>query len=157
MKNIYLKSSIIFLFFTFSFVNAQPTRDALGRFYSYTTKQHYYAITVNGVSNVPPGYVSEGILCYVAHSSNYIYNSPIFVVSKNGDRIMTTSVTEKNNALSMGYKDEGIIGYTNEGVAPVIPIYRYYNPKKPDHFYTNNRNELGKGGSGYILESTLSW
>lgn len=156
MKNIYLRISVILFFVTFSFAKAQ-TRDQLGRYYSYSTKKHFYAITNYGISNAPQGYVSEGILCYITRSPNFVNNSPIFVVSKNGDRVMTTSVTEKNNAISNGYKDEGIIGYTSQGAAPATNIYRYYNPSKPDHFYTNNYNELRGGGSGYRYEGTLLW
>ena len=33
-----------------------------------------------------------------------------------------------------------------------VPLYRYYNGKITDHFYTINFNEIGHGKHGYKLE-----
>lgn len=53
----------------------------------------------------------------------------------------------------------GKYGYKSEGVAARIffsrvrssvPLYRYYQPQRRDHFYTTNPNEIGTTKSGVV-------
>jgi len=152
MKNKFFKP-IIVLFFAFGIGNAQ-NRVPLIRYYSHSTLKHFYSTK----NDAPPGYFSEGVLLYVYDGPFNSFTNAIYLLyNSKGDRLMTTSVTEKNNALSLlGYQDGGIVGYTN--LSPSLTtIYRYYNSKKPDHFYTNTYNELGGGGAGYRYEGALLW
>jgi hypothetical protein len=152
MKSNYLKISIFFLFFTFSFVNAQQ-QIPLVRYYSNSTGKHFYTTK----NDAPSGYVSEGILVYVLGSPASSFCEPIFLLyNSKGDRLMTTSVVEKNNALSLGFTNGGIVGYTNQSPS-LQTVYRYYNGSKPEHFYTNDYNELGSGRSGYSYEGSKLW
>ena len=152
MKNIYLKISIISLLFSFSFVNAQSV--PLNRYYSFSTYKHIYT-----TNEAPPNSRFEGVLCYLGGTGTST-SVTIFLLIKpsNGDRLMTTSVEEKNNALSIyGYIDGGIVGNTHNAPAVIQTVYRYNNPSAGDHFYTNNYNELGSGKYGYVYEQTLNW
>lgn len=156
MKKNILRILIISLFLTISIAKAQNSGIPLFRYYSYISTKHFYSTS----SVAPSGYVSEGVLCYIFTQSVGPSSLPIFLVikSSNGDRILTTSVTEKNNAISLyGYTDGGVIGYTRGYPYVAQTIYRYNNSSKTDHFYTNDYNELGAGKSNYAYEQTLSW
>ena len=122
------------------------------RYYSASTSKHFYSTG----NVVPSGYVSEGILLYVYDHQVTAFTEPIFVLMNNGDTLLTTSVVEKNNAISAGFTDKGIIGYTNNS-PELTKIYRYWRSSKSDHLYTNNYNELGSGKFSYRYEDTLLW
>lgn len=121
------------------------------RLYNASSGRHYYTTLTQGpLYNAYP--VREGNLGDISFSNTY----PIYVFSKpsNGDRILTISEAERANLSSSGWSYEGIMGYTGDFPVPLISntIYRYFNPRKNEHFYTKDYNELGSGRFGYIYE-----
>jgi len=57
------------------------------------------------------------------------------------DHFYTTSPTEKNYAISLGYRDEGMEGYVaSYQTCGTLPIYRLVN-SRGDHFYTISESE----------------
>jgi hypothetical protein len=78
------------------------------------------------------------------------------------DHLYTMSVTERNLALEVGYRDGGITAYIYPTqICGSIPYYRLYNSAATEHFYTVSEAEresrLAAGGwsdegiVGYVL------
>lgn len=80
----------------------------------------------------------------------------------------TTEVTNINNAKTQTgeklYDYKGIAGYAlKEQVGDSIPVYRFYNDKTLDHFYTTSENEktqvelnTKEGKDNYVYEG-IAW
>ncbi len=71
---------------------------------------------------------------------------------RTGEHFYTANVTEKNNLVKLGWKDEGIGWYAPS--VSTVPVHRLYNPNTGDHHYTTNNKEranlvkLGWKGEG---------
>ncbi len=82
---------------------------------------------------------------------------------ENGGHLFTESYSEMQQAISKGWKPEGIAFYIDRKQSPgTAPLYRLYNSGTGDHFYTADVNErnhaltLGygeEGIAGYIATS----
>jgi hypothetical protein len=62
------------------------------------------------------------------------------------DQLLTT-----NNRPSGPYTDaKGVIGYVfTQPTTALVPLYHYFNPGTPDHFYTTDYAELRDGAAGW--------
>lgn len=74
------------------------------------------------------------------------------------DHFYTLDPTERNFAISLGYRDEGILGY----VSPVLqggtlPLYRLYHTRG-DHYYTVDPADRDRRkNSGYVDEGIAAY
>jgi hypothetical protein len=137
------------LFASFS-VSAQ----SLNRWYNAKWGKHYYTTATTGGYYYPVYEGSIGILSpSPAGPALYAVTNP-----STGDRVLTISEAEKNYLTTIGFVNEGILGYTfpygqpGTGASLYHTIYRYFHAQKKEHFYTNNLNELGYGRWGYQYE-----
>ena len=130
----------------------------------YTTNANEIGTTTKGQKG-NHGYTSEGVQCYIYRTK--VHGSvPLYRYWKGGvsDHFYTTNVNEigtstKNQVGRYGYVSEGIAGYCMPyQVHGTVPLYRYWNSKKVDHFYTTDSNEIGTttpgkvGNHGYVSE-----
>jgi hypothetical protein len=145
------------------------------RYYLESTHDHFYTINAAEIGTTTPGqkgnfgYKFENILGYT-----YRYEPHIKPVQRyyhevhhdhfyttNPDEIGTTTPGQKGNH---GYKHENtdfhIFTYYSEGL---VPMFRYYNESRHDHFYTINADEIGTttpgqtGNYGYKCEDPLGY
>ncbi|KAG1782359.1 hypothetical protein EV702DRAFT_1192034 [Suillus placidus] len=68
---------------------------------------------------------------------------------------------EMNNAITnLGYNGEGVTAkvFPNQG-SSTIPLYRMYNPKVIDHFYTTSYSEVQNAAAndGYTYEEIAAY
>lgn len=74
--------------------------------------------------------------------------------SRNGDHLYTASTQERDNAIKIGYKFEGIGFFSNASTA-YNPVYRFYRPRTGEHFYTADQTEANAVKKyGYSPEGT---
>ena len=85
----------------------------------------------------------------------------IAICKKQSDYFYTTDSLEIGTTTpgeigNHGYKSEGIAGYCfPEMMSNTVPLYRYYNSKIFNHFYTTNNTEIDTvtaGEHGYAFE-----
>jgi len=116
-------------------------------------------VTQPGVSN--KGYVCEGILGYIPSNpfpgsiTIYRFFNPLA-----SDHFYTTHENEldsKHHQSPIKYSQEGILGYTIKSDAPRLivpgsyftkPVYRYFQERFLDHFYTTDSTEIGTTSFG---------
>ncbi|KAH7717568.1 hypothetical protein AAVH_14983 [Aphelenchoides avenae] len=84
------------------------------------------------------------------------------------DHFFTTNADEFQNAIkSLGYKNEGIVGFILPAKAPSsVELYRLYHVEQHDHFYTTSQPEranaiaqLGykdEGVAGYVYQASAA-
>jgi YD repeat-containing protein len=112
------------------------------RFYNPTNGDHFYTASESEKENI---------------SRTPIYR---FYNPKNGDHFYTASESERSivkNTNRSGYLPEGIAFYAyNAQVVDSLPVYRFYNSKNGDHFYTIAEDEkntvISNPQWGYIYE-----
>ncbi|KAG1806174.1 uncharacterized protein BJ212DRAFT_784925 [Suillus subaureus] len=81
------------------------------------------------------------------------------------DHFYTTNASETNNAVFfLGYSGEGVAAYVFPWYLPpdrrpsTVPLYRMYNPKVIDHFYTTSYSEVQSAKSlGYDYEEISAY
>lgn len=146
----------------------------LFRYWSPGQTDHFYTTNWKEINQVIPprrgnhGYTAEGIACVILTRRNF-GAVPLYRYYKRGDHFYTTNPREIGTTTpgrlgKHGYKSEGKSGYcfpnTNYWYyyLGAVPLYRYWNPKNVDHFYTTNAKEIGtttpgkRGKHGYISE-----
>jgi Repeat of unknown function (DUF5648) len=141
---------------------------AFYRLYNSRNGDHFYTTDRNEADNAVRhlGYNDEGIACYVLRTSfpdvvafYRLYNQ------RSGDHFYTSNREEADRAASQrGYNREGIACYVfpvgiRRGVDFSIQLYRLYNPRTSDHFYTTDRNEADNAVShlGYRDEGIAAY
>ena len=81
--------------------------------------------------------------------------------SKTGDHFYTTDENEKNTVLTTEewmYTYEGIAAYVYQTQQTnTLPLYRLWNTKNNDHFYTTNETEKNKALEEYIYEGIAGY
>jgi hypothetical protein len=135
-----------------SFVYRRQTGDSipLYKFWNLKTGDHRYAT----VRAVPAGYVFKGITCYIdKKQSDHTVELRSYLDPTTGDSMVTTDYKE----VGAGYRLQSIEGYvfppkyimnpTDSGAQArrtplLVPLYRYFNARAADHFYSTNWKEL---------------
>jgi len=121
----------------------------------YNENDHFYTTNSEEIGTITPGqkghhhYTCEGILGYISPKeftgSVQVYR---YYNASNGDHFYTVNCSEIGllNPREVGnhsYTDESILGYALPPDHNVTPVYRYYNEKMKDHFYTTWPGEIG--------------
>ncbi|KAH9925880.1 uncharacterized protein BXZ73DRAFT_103052 [Epithele typhae] len=137
------------------------------RAYSPSATDHFYTTSVSEYNTATSslGYQKEGIAArvYPATGTHGVGAVPFYrLYSASGtDHFYTTSASERDNAVQIGYTYEGVSSYIYpSALCKSVPFYRLYNPTIVDHFYTtslsernNAINNLGynnEGVAGYV-------
>ena len=129
---------------------------ALYRYWNPSRKDHFYTMNINEIGTAHRGqkgrhnYISEGIQCLI-YTRQVKGSTPLYRYWKAsvGDHFYTTNPNEIGTTTHgqkgrHGYVSEGITGYCfRSAVAGTVPLYRYYNGRIRDHFYTTNGGEIG--------------
>jgi hypothetical protein len=138
---------------------------ALYRLIHLKSSNHLYTTDCNERISVQTQkeYGMEGIAGYVENQK--ISDSvPLFRLWNGTHHFYTADSGERNKNINEGYSDEGVVGYvsTTPGEGKT-KLYRLYNPKSGDHFYTIHDTELQnavmqfgynhEGDVGYIWTS----
>jgi hypothetical protein len=110
-------------------------------------------------------YRFEMIACNVAPTEAMPQSIPLYRLFKylsrfsgdpTGDHFYTTSVTERDNATTLGYRYEFIACYVFDNPVPgTVPLYRLFNTEGTgDHFYTTSAEERDRAvrQAGYRFE-----
>ena len=114
--------------------------------------------------------MSEGVQGYI-HVHQVQKSVPLYRYWKPNvkDHFYTTKSSEIGTTINgqtgkHGYKSEGITGYCfQEKMSNTVPLYRYWNAKSADHFYTTNADEIGTvtagkvGKHGYTSEGIVCY
>ncbi len=133
------------------------------RLFKGATGDHFYTTDKNEADNAVKnfGYAYEGIACYVySYAANDTTSLYRLYRPSTQHHFYTTSKAEADNAVqNYGYTLEGVACYVypTSGEAPPndsVKLYRLYNGKVDDHFYTTNKAEADNAVSkyGYKLE-----
>jgi len=146
------------------------------RYFQESHHDHFYTTNQGEIGTIQHGtvgnhgYRSEGVGFHIFNHHHHglvpVYR---YYHGASNDHFYTANtaeigVTETGHTGKLGYVCEGILGY----VSPVeffgsIPIYRYWNDAKTDHFYTSNAAEIGTthhghvGNHGYKCEGVLGY
>jgi len=128
---------------------------------------HSYNTTVADIGSVKDGYISEGPAFHVlpAEAPGTVPVHSYFNSSTN-DHFYTTNASEVGTSTKgqsgNGFTCEGVLGYiSSDPVVGTFPVYRYWNQKESDHFYTTHPEEIGtvisgaSGHLGYVCEGIL--
>ena len=141
---------------------------SLYRYWNGQERNHLYmtiaceiGVTLHGqIGN--NGYICQGVQCYL-----YVHQVPksvplyCYLQETVKDNFYTTNSLEIGTTTpgeigNHGYKSEGIAGYCfPEMMSNTVPLYRYYNSKIFDHFYTTDDTEIDTvtaGEHGYAFE-----
>eukprot|EP00298_Acanthocystis_sp_HF-20_P017674 c21803_g1_i3.p1 GENE.c21803_g1_i3~~c21803_g1_i3.p1 ORF type:complete len:1064 (-),score=458.95 c21803_g1_i3:71-3262(-) len=143
----------------------------LYRYYSSQLRDHFYTSSSGELGVISSGimakysFVSEGLagLVWINQIPGtvplYRYYNPRHVdhfYTTNPNEIATTTPGAKGR---YGYICEGNVGFVfTQGNDLTVPLYRYWNPSRVDHFYTTNEKEIGtttpgtRGIGGYYSE-----
>ena len=118
------------------------------RFWDGAAKHLYprrmdYAL--EGVVGMYPIY--EGVLGYVNTGGTV----PLYLFKRYSDGKFLWTINPNEGSNSSGWQNLGLVGYVRNSFDGK-PIYRYFNKKGEDHFYTQVFSELGNGANGYVLE-----
>jgi hypothetical protein len=158
---------------------AYPADHAVAHVYRYFHEHnhnHFYTTNAGEIGTTTPGqtgnhgYKSEGEAFHIfTHHHHglvpvYRYHHPQHndhFYTANAGEIGTTTAGQTGNH---GYKCEGVLGYISpHEFFGSIPVYRYFQPQKQDHFYTTNHAEIGTthqgqtGNHGYQCEGILGY
>lgn len=130
--------------------------------YNLQRRDHYYTTDLAGAQT--HGYRLDGIIGYVypeqVSGSTVMYR----MYNHGGEHyMMTTSTVERDAILSLGFVQQGNVGYTCGVPRPgseEIAVYRLWSPGITDHFYTTSvaerdtalqRGYVSEGIAGYVL------
>jgi hypothetical protein len=136
---------------------------ALYRYRHTRSNDHFYTTNINEIGTAFKGlkgrynYISEGIQCLL-YTRKVKGSVPLYRYFKGsvGDHFYTTNAQEiatttPGHKGRFGYVSEGITGYCfPHAVHGTVPLYRYWNGKGSDHFYTTNGGEIGTTIRGHV-------
>lgn len=149
----------------------------LYRYWQLEISDHFYTNSADEIGTTKyrqkgkEGYMYEGIQCYL-YREQVERSVPLYRYWKNTvkDHFYTTHAEEIGTITpgkigNHGYTSEGIVGYCFPTQQPdTVPLYRYWNPKNSDHFYTTNgMQEIDTvtpretGNHGYISEGIVCY
>ena len=149
----------------------------LYRYYNAGVHDHLYTTDPTENGTAAPGevgnngFLCEGIECLV-YNEEVIETVPLHrywneavedhLYTTNADEIETTTCGDVGKN---GYRYEGIVGYCfiaqcKRPDYTIVPLYRYWNPARQDHFYTIHQEEaneqeeiIREGVACYVLIS----
>jgi hypothetical protein len=138
LKSVYSYEKIAF----YAYTTKKSNTSDIYRFYNKTNGDHLY--TADELEAAKLNDLSK-------KNSNPVYK---FYDRITGDHLYTASEKEKNTIIATPkttYKYEGIAFYAySVQASDLIPIYRFYNKKTRDHFYTSDeekKDELKKSNT----------
>jgi len=162
---------------TLGYVSATefPGSVAILRYFQDAQQNHFYTVDPNeiGTTHVGQagkfGFKFEGVVGYAYPAKADLV--PVYRYWNAGltDHFYTTNAGEIGTTVS---GQAGNHGYVSEGVAfhvfshphpGLLPVYRYNNDGKHNHFYTTNVGEIGTtqagqaGNRGYVCEGVLGY
>ncbi len=123
------------------------TTTDLYRYYNSKDRQHIYDKTDRTkMGEISNDFKDEGACCklFTTQIDNTI---PLYKVKNSTDFFMETNINQINLAESNGYQNKTILGYCykpGKQPAGTVPLYRFYNFKDTDHFYTTEETERSK-------------
>ena len=127
---------------------------------AWNGNDHFYTNSYREYSGLPNKYYREGIAFYLSKSERsgqtiskgkreFFKYIPLFRLYNGSwdDHFYCTSVNERDNAIqNIGFVDEGILGYVRTSLpnpsSGFRPLYRFFNGKIADHFYTMECREI---------------
>jgi hypothetical protein len=132
------------------------------RLYSPSRGDHFYTANpdeTNAVGCLKPTYFYEGVN-FRANTASAGGDVPVYrLTDPRGFHFLTASASEKDAAVSAGYKLEGTEFYAyTAAMGTYIPIYRLRNPRTGDHLYTMmnfERSNLAQGG--YYIDEGVAF
>jgi len=145
--------------------NGEPLAEVIPiyRYYLASVVNHFYTPNPAEIGTTQVGkagnygYVCEGVgfKLFKTQCGNSV---PVYRYFKGAgtDHFYTTNpdeigTTTKGTVGNYGYVSEGIIGYAlTEDTEHSLPVYRYWNAGKTDHFYTSNGAEIGTVEAGQV-------
>ena len=137
------------------------TNNPVYRFYDAATQEHFYTANSSErdllVNNTTSGYGYEGV-GFSAYLNPSTGLTPIyrFYNTKTADHFYTTSESERTqilNTLSQSYNYEGVAFYAlGASSSAQSNIYRFYDPKIGQHFFTGNTADLTGLSKDWVSE-----
>jgi hypothetical protein len=152
-----------------------PGSVAILRYFHEAQKNHFYTASPQeiGTTNVGAvgnhGYKFEGVVGYAYPAQHDLAPVHRYWNAPKTDHLYTTNAgeigtTTPGQAGNHGYVSEGIAFHVfTHHHAGLVPVYRYWNEAKGDHFYTHNVSEIGTthpgqaGNAGYVCEGVLGY
>ena len=136
---------------------------ALYRYWKLSISDHFYTTNIYEIGTRSRGhrghhgYISEGTQCLL-YTRQVRGTVPLYRYWKAdvGDHFYTTNrheigTTTPGRAGRHGYVSEGITGYCfPHAVAGTVPLYRYWQLRHSDHFYTTDAREIGTTTPGHV-------
>jgi hypothetical protein len=133
-----------------------------------TRQTNYVNITVNTLSLAPghySGYVSfdsnggqkEVELSLDVTADNIPRTLDVYLYVRDMDHFLTTNLQAELAMLqARGYTKQGIaFRLLSPGMPGTTEFYRWFHPKKNDHFYGYDLKSVKRSMQGYILEGTI--
>ncbi len=105
---------------------------------------HFYTMNLSEVEQAvnSMGYSNHGIK-YKWSTVSYGTGVPIYRLWHDSDHFYTTSMAERDNCISNGYTDEGVVGYLNPSSSGnFVSWYRYYHSQWDDHAYPSDEDDI---------------
>jgi hypothetical protein len=95
------------------------------------------------------GYRIEGV-GFKAMTGMNAYNLPLYRLAGSSGYILTNSINERNYAVSIGYRDEGITMYTDKMNSKTVlnPVYRLAGPTG-SYLYSSSSQEIKDATTRY--------
>lgn len=138
-------------------VSAYSTRAAtvpVYRLYNSQLDNYIYTTNVSEYQHIITTYNYTGMgIAFKTCKQNF---KPIFrLFHNNQGHFYTASVSERNNAMKIGYTYEGAAFYELAS-GSLNPVYRLFSPAKKAHFYTTSLAESNFAKkNGYLFEGVV--
>jgi len=156
--------------------HAFPGSVPIHRYWKDQTHDHFYTCNDHEIGATHAhgavgnhGYKYEGALGYAYVAQHNLTTVHRYWHEAKHDHFYTANTgeigtTQTGHVGNHGYKCEGISFHLFSFQHPgLIPVYRYWNEAKSDHFYTANSGEIGAtnpgqaGNHGYTCEGILGY
>ena len=112
--------------------SGSPVFNSLNQVVGIVSAEDRNGVKPNYITRVQPDLIK--MISEVKSMTNYVYR---LYNHNSGQHFFTSSLSEKNNLVSAGWKDEGIAWYSGSNQV----VYRLYNKNSGEHFYTTDLSE----------------
>ncbi|TFK18351.1 hypothetical protein FA15DRAFT_603433, partial [Coprinopsis marcescibilis] len=142
----------------------------------YTTEGDHKSHTslINEATDSLEGYIPQGTAAFIfpSHEINTIplYQLDLSLLSSKNqrqrtsklgvkDHFYTTSISEREELLSLGWQDAGTVGYIfRDARSGGVPFFRLHHVEKEDHLYTVSQSEKDRATRrGYRSEGMVGF